>query len=544
VRLWSRRFPLTLVIHFTFIVATTAVVAKGPAKQDVSLEQAVRSVMELRDAGQYERALPFAERALQLTLRKHGQQHSKTADAQYDVADLHHHLGAAGKAIPLYEAAIKIESGQARPNAAFLAKAMAALGDALRVDGQLARAEQTLTEAARMYRERLGGDREGLATSLNNLALLYKYQRRMHDAETAYQESIIVAEKAFGPHSPRLLVPLCNFARLRNETGVEDGALALFERAIKIGRQHAPQHNDHVVCLYVYSEMLIKLDRLADAEAALREAYEPARQTSREIVELITTRLALVYELRGRKNNPLAYWRGVIASARTTHGESSLQYADALFQLVQHHVNHKEMNEAKAAFEIALAQTNRLSPSEARPQVRAQLQQYWGDVHERRNDYPAAAEAFRQALLLYRSNRQQFAKRYVHCLNRLSFALRQLGQLAEARLADDDAVAFAQGEAGKDRDAQDHLFFVGSSRSQDGEPGGLDLMREAITRLQGIEGPSHDSMRIYLLSYAVALASFGRVEEAEKTVTRAADLMKGVGGTHRGISRTFPPSRR
>jgi tetratricopeptide (TPR) repeat protein len=270
-----------------------------------SLERA-RSILEqLRAAGQYLRALPYAESALQLTIRKYGEMHSNTAEAYYNLADLTHYIGEAKKAIGYYEKALAIESQQAVPHIQMIARTKAAMGDALRLDEQWARAEQTLTQAITLYKESLKSDKKGLAVAMNNLAIVYKEQRRVHDAERAYEESLQAWEELSGPNSANLLTVLCNLARLKDQFRREEGeAERLFLRAIAIGRQKAPQNHHHVVCLYSYAEHLIGRDKLDEADAILREAYEPAKSTSPEMVDLITKSRNRIAEFRGNKANP------------------------------------------------------------------------------------------------------------------------------------------------------------------------------------------------------------------------------------------------
>ena len=70
-----------------------------------------------------------------------------------------------------------------------------------------------------------------LATSLNNLALLYKAQGRYAEAEPLYQRSLAIREKALGPEHPAVATSLENYADLLRKTGRVSEATKMETRA-------------------------------------------------------------------------------------------------------------------------------------------------------------------------------------------------------------------------------------------------------------------------------------------------------------------------
>ena len=77
----------------------------------------------------------------------------------------------------------------------------------------------------------LGPDHPDLATSLNNLAILYRSQGRYEDTEPLYQRFISIKEKALGRDHPSLATGLENYASLLRETGRDSEAIELEARA-------------------------------------------------------------------------------------------------------------------------------------------------------------------------------------------------------------------------------------------------------------------------------------------------------------------------
>jgi CHAT domain-containing protein len=228
------------------------------------------------------------------------------------------------------------------------------------------------------------------------------------------------------------------------------------------------------------------------------------------------------------KQTPLKYWQNSVGSAKAKYGEASPEYVDALFQIAQHHVDQKQTREAKAAFNIALEQTTRLTPTGVRHQVRAQLLKYWGDVQEGASEFEQARDAFTNALASYRQLGLSFADGYVHALFRLSYALGRLGEVSEARRVDDEAVEFATHNGRSISSAAEQLFRIGHGRWDDGEVEGLELMRQALATLESILGPGHDKVRINLIVFALGLYKAGRIDEARAAIERSATIMRSV----------------
>ena len=62
-------------------------------------------------------------------------------------------------------------------------------------------------------------DHPDVATSLNNLAVLYKKQGRYAAAEPLYKRALSIYEKALGPNHPSVATSLGNLAGLYRATG-------------------------------------------------------------------------------------------------------------------------------------------------------------------------------------------------------------------------------------------------------------------------------------------------------------------------------------
>ncbi len=88
----------------------------------------------------------------------------------------------------------------------------------------------------------LGEEHPRAATSLNNLASLYRVQGRYAEAEPLYQRSLAIREKALAAEHPHVADSLENYAALLRKTGRDIEAVKLEARAKAIRAKHAEEN--------------------------------------------------------------------------------------------------------------------------------------------------------------------------------------------------------------------------------------------------------------------------------------------------------------
>ena len=104
-----------------------------------------------------------------------------------------------------------------------------------------AKAEKLLL-AALQEAEKFGEQDPRLATSLNNLALFYKTQRRYAQAEPLMQRALAIREKALGPEHPDVATVLENYAALLHKLNRDAEADKTEARAQAIRAKHAKEN--------------------------------------------------------------------------------------------------------------------------------------------------------------------------------------------------------------------------------------------------------------------------------------------------------------
>ena len=129
-----------------------------------------------------------------------------------------------------------------------------------------AEAEKQL-EAALTEAEAFGADDVHLATSLNNLAELYRTQGKYAEAEPLNKRSLAIDERALGPEHPAVATSLNNLALIYDAQGRYGEAESLYKRARAIWEKSlGPEHPDVATSLENYADLLRKTGRVSEAK--------------------------------------------------------------------------------------------------------------------------------------------------------------------------------------------------------------------------------------------------------------------------------------
>jgi tetratricopeptide (TPR) repeat protein len=134
-------------------------------------------------------------------------------------------------------------------------------------------ASAALAEALSIRERLLNPDHRDVAVSLNNLALLYRDQGHLAEAEPLLKRTLAIDEKVFGPEHPNVAISLNNLAVLYNDQGRLVEAEPLYQRALAIREKVlGPQHPNVATTLNNLAGLYQDLGRLADAEPLFQRA--------------------------------------------------------------------------------------------------------------------------------------------------------------------------------------------------------------------------------------------------------------------------------
>ncbi len=147
-----------------------------------------------------------------------------------------------------------------------LATTLNELGLLYRAQHKYTEAELALRRAAAIWEQARGPERVYAATALNNLAVLYHLQRRDNEAESLFKRALEVEERTLGAEHPQFAAGLTNLAVLYYDRGEYGKAEELYRRALATQeRALGLRHPDLAATLQDYAEVLRKLGRSAQA---------------------------------------------------------------------------------------------------------------------------------------------------------------------------------------------------------------------------------------------------------------------------------------
>ena len=120
----------------------------------------------------------------------------------------------------------------------------------------------------------LGPDHLRVASMQNNLAALYRMQKKYAEAEPLYLRAIAIREKALGPDDPAVALTLANLAALHDAQDHFEQAEQLYRRALAIrDKANGPDHLETAAVANSLGELYLAQRRYEKAEPLLKRAY-------------------------------------------------------------------------------------------------------------------------------------------------------------------------------------------------------------------------------------------------------------------------------
>ncbi len=187
------------------------------------------------------------------------------------------------------------------------ARAMSRQVDQLVRAGRYAEALPIAEAAAGAFAGAGGAPSEGLAKSLNTLALMYKELLRLDEAEATFDRSLAVITQVFGPDHSNVRTTLRNIAAIQMDRGrLGDGESTLRRALESAERSKGVNSFDAASFLIGLGVVYLTMERLEEARAVYERARNIATitgQSSGPVMASALQGLASVAKLQGRWND-------------------------------------------------------------------------------------------------------------------------------------------------------------------------------------------------------------------------------------------------
>ena len=208
-----------------------------------------------------------------------------------------------------------------------LARALRALGTALRIRGQYREAERTFKQALASGKAVFGRTSLEAAELYNDLGMTFRYLGRFDNAEAAYGRAQLILEALPDVASEDLAALFHNLGGLAHARGDFEAAEPLSRRAVDIRSRSIGSRAPAVMLDRIaHAAILAGLGRADEAEATLRDLLpdlESAFEPDHPEVAVALNNLAAILQARGELAESETLYRRVIAIKSARLGANS-----------------------------------------------------------------------------------------------------------------------------------------------------------------------------------------------------------------------------
>ena len=277
------------------------------------IEEFNEEVQRLINQGNYQEAIQFLQRFLEIAEKAGGPDTPAVSYGLYHLAICYSYQGRYGEAEPLYKRALQIEEKQVGSEHPHIACIIDSLASDYLSQGRFAEAEPLYKRALAIREKALGLENPEVATSLNNIASLYREQGEYAQSEPVFIKALAMYEKTLGKKHPYTAMTLNNLAMLYYRMGNYAKAEPLYNRALTI-REGAlgPKHPDVANNLNDLAMLYYDMGQFDHAESFFNRAlviYENTFGFDHPYVTSCNDNLAVIYLSRGDINKAISMFK-------------------------------------------------------------------------------------------------------------------------------------------------------------------------------------------------------------------------------------------
>jgi tetratricopeptide (TPR) repeat protein len=375
--------------------------------------------------------------------------------------------------------------------------------------------EQALTLA----RELWGDKHPNVASSLNNLAELYRALNRYQEAEPLYKEAIAIDHHSLPPVHSQLATHLNNLALLYKSLNRYQEAEDLYKEAIAIARHSLPPLDPQLATHLNNLALLYRaLNRYQEVEPLYKEAIAIDRQSLPPLDPSLATHLnnlANLYRTLNRYKEAEDLYKEAIAIDRHSLPPLDPQLASHLNNLAELCRTLNRYQEAEDLYKEAIA-IDRQSLSPLHPSLATHLNNL-ANLYRTLNRYKEAEDLYKEAIAIVRQSLPPLDPQLATHLNNLALLYRALNRYQEAEPLYKEAIAIdRQSLPPLDPSlATDLSNLAGLYESLNRYQEAKDLYLEAIAIDRQSLPPLHPQLATHLNGLAKLYQALNRYQEAK-----------------------------
>ena len=214
-------------------------------------------------------------------------------------------------------------------------------------------------------RQRLfGGDHPRIASSLNNLAALYRSQGKLSEAEPLYQQALAMRQRLFEGDHPDVASSLSNLAALYNYQGKLSEAEPLCQQALAMKQRLFPGDHPDVAQSLNNLAYLYKIQgKLSEAEPLYQQALGMRQRLFKgdhpDVAQSLNN-LAVLYKSQGKLSQAEPLYQQALAMWQRLFKGDHPDVASSLNNLAILLINSDRLTEALELMQQAITMDDRL----------------------------------------------------------------------------------------------------------------------------------------------------------------------------------------
>jgi CHAT domain-containing protein/tetratricopeptide (TPR) repeat protein len=369
----------------------------------------------------------------------------------------------------------------------------------------------------------LGPDHPDVATSVNNLAVLYEDQGRYAEAEPLYQRALAITEKALAPDHTDVGIQLSNLAGLYRVQGRYAEAEPLYQRALAIiEKARGPDHPDVATSVNNLAVLYDDQGRYAEAEPLLKRALAITKKAlgpDHTDVGSRLSNLADLYRVQGRYAEAEPLYQRALAITENALGTDHPDVGNRLNNLAVLYDAQGRYAEAEQLDLRAIAITEKAHGPE-HPNVATSLNNL-GRLYDAQGRYDEAEPLYLRALAITETALGSEHPSVGISLNNLALLYRDQGRYADAEPLLQRTISIFEKALGSEHavvgTALGNLaeLYNAQGRYAETEP----LYERALAIIEKALGPKHPSV-------GTALANLGALAFVQGDWKRSADYWR------------------
>jgi CHAT domain-containing protein/lipopolysaccharide biosynthesis regulator YciM len=387
----------------------------------------------------------------------------------------------------------------------------------------------------------LGGDHPDVATSLNNLAVLYLKLGRYGDAEPLYQRSLVISEKAKGRDHPDVAISLNNLAELYRNQGRYADAEPLYERALGIlEKAKGRDHPDVAMALNNLAWLYHSQGRYADAEPL----YQRSLATREKVlggdhpdVATSLNNLAGLYLNLGRYADAEPLYQRSLAISEKAQGRDHPDVAISLNNLAALYREQARYADAEPLYQRSLAIRERALGRD-HPSVATALSNL-AELYRDQGRYADAVPLYQRSLAIFEKAFGRDHPDVATALSNLASIYGDQGRYADAEPLHQRSLAMREKGLGWDHpgvaSSLNNLagLYASQERYADAEP----LYQRSLAIVEKVLGRDHPHVAVSLNNLAELYKSQSRYADAEPLYQRSLAIrVKVLGREHPDVA--------